>query len=198
MFPVRCRHQQPAHRHRTCRVHHHPHNRVRWSQGTRVRFPLPRLGRRDRRVRPPVTFLGLGRKGRRNDTSIRSVAAALCGIADGIVEESGRTRPTGPRTVRTECAYIRDTENVWSFSQGVADIADELYELESMVKRLTGEHRPKKIGECPSLLDTGDECGTPLFAPVFGDTIKCRGCRREWARAEWLRLGTLLNLDDVA
>lgn len=79
------------------------------------------------------------------------------------------------------------TRQLW-----VDEYARELRELVGALRPVTGEPRPRPIGRCPTLVEQ-DECGTQLYAPLNGDTITCRGCLRQWPRAEWLRLGTILE-----
>lgn len=94
--------------------------------------------------------------------------------------------------------YLAD-RHAWVTAQPwVDDYARELHELVLALRPVTGEPRPRPIGRCPEVLkdEHGDPvgiCDTPLLAPLHGDTIKCRGCAREWPRAEWLRLGTILE-----
>lgn len=45
------------------------------------------------------------------------------------------------------------------------------------------------IGVCPTVADDGVACGTSLWANPFAEKIECRGCRRVWARTEWMELG---------
>jgi hypothetical protein len=84
-------------------------------------------------------------------------------------------------------AHAHITRQPW-----VDEFARELSDLVAALRPVTGEPRPRWIGKCRTLLDNG-ECGTDLFAPRNGDTIKCAGCKRKWPRDEWLRLGTILE-----
>jgi hypothetical protein len=80
----------------------------------------------------------------------------------------------------------------------VDEYSRELHELVAALRPVTGEPRPRPIGRCPTVLvdEQGQPsglCNTALFAPINGDTIQCRACSRQWPRAEWLRLGTILE-----
>jgi hypothetical protein len=130
----------------------------------------------------------------RSTTTGRAYAppATLRGWVQLLEEETGQR--VWDASVTAMVAYLSGlhahiTRQLW-----VDDYARELHELVQALRPVTGEPRPRPIGSCPTLVDDGQrECGTRLYAPLNGDTIRCRGCGREWVRAEWLRLGKVLE-----
>lgn len=70
--------------------------------------------------------------------------------------------------------------------------------LQSALKPVTGEPRPKYIGHCAVVLDELDDegipvvCGTRLYAPPRGEIVFCRGCETRWTRDDWEKLGEAL------
>lgn len=78
------------------------------------------------------------------------------------------------------------------------DLDEDLRRLDRALRTASGEPPPRQVGRCPNTLDAGattTECGTPLFAPLRGDTIVCTNphCRRVWPRPDWEKLGQLLQ-----
>lgn len=84
-------------------------------------------------------------------------------------------------------AHAHITRQPW-----VDEFAREMSDLVAALRPVTGEPPPRWIGRCPTLV-AERECGTHLYAPRNGDTIRCRGCSRRWPREEWLRLGMILD-----
>lgn len=137
-----------------------------------------------------------GRSYTEADRPTRSVQLVLAGIADLIAAErdmSGPTTQDVPELVRW-----LDAQLDWLTRQDwVADVAEQIRELQADLKLVTGEPGRQSIGVCPNTIDEGEttrKCGARLYAPTNGtDTIVCRSCDREWHRPEWLRLGNLLD-----
>lgn len=142
-----------------------------------------------------------GRDGRghtEQENPPRSIPLALSGIAAMIAEERGMNSPT-TRQVPDLVRWI-DAQMDWiTRNDIVGDIRDELRSLAMQLRPVTGEPGRRHIGTCPRVIDEGEhtrECGTRLYAPVSGDTIRCGNaevCEGEWPRDEWLRLGSLLK-----
>lgn len=93
------------------------------------------------------------------------------------------------------------THNDWVCGQEwVSDYWRGLRELRGELGRAFGEPRPSKIGNCPN--GTGEvgedgaelECGQPLYASPYSDTIECQRCGREWSHREWRFLGRRLGV----
>lgn len=96
-------------------------------------------------------------------------------------------------TITTEVGYLLGAMEWCARLHWVDELAEDLRDLHGQVRRLAGDQPPRAIGRCTTLLDGGAECGTPLFMPTRGDTIRCHGCGREWPRPEWERLAKLLS-----
>ncbi len=108
-------------------------------------------------------------------------------------EDTGEKPPDGPATVTGEVALLIRRMDFITRQPWIDDMWKELKEVRGSLRQFNGEHKPLPVGRCPTLV--GDKtCDTPLWAPVDGDTIKCRGCRREWSRREWLHLGATLGV----
>lgn len=85
----------------------------------------------------------------------------------------------------------------------VADVDQDLRELDAQLRPVTGDPGGRRVGECPNTIDEGEttrQCKTPLFAPLRGDTIICSNpdCGRRWRRPEWENLGRLLQSATLA
>ena len=129
---------------------------------------------------------------------VLSVFTELDLIAWHVVEtralEHGPDQPTVDATARFLDAHLD-----WLTRQDdIADHAAVIHDLVQQLRPATGEPGRRPIGHCPNTITDADdatrECGAKLFAPLAGtDSISCRQCGREWPRAEWLRLGTLLQ-----
>lgn len=82
----------------------------------------------------------------------------------------------------------------------IVDVDAVLRELVAQLRPVTGEPGGKRVGLCPNTIDEGDTsrtCKMPLFAPLKGDVIKCRGCERKWERSDWEKLGKLLQAETL-
>lgn len=139
-----------------------------------------------------------GRDGRghtEQENPARSVPATLAALAALIAEE----REVTPPAARMPGELVRwlDTHMDWITRQElVTDFRDDLRALVKQLMPVTGDPSPRHIGLCPNVIDEGEhsrECGARLYAPLRGDCIACSQCNREWPRAEWLRLGALLQ-----
>lgn len=127
---------------------------------------------------------------------VLSVFTELDLIAWHIVESRGLDH--GPDPTVADTARFIDNHLDWLTRQtDIADHAAVIGDLAQQLRPVTGEPGRRHIGHCPNTItDTEDqtrECGAKLYAPLGGDAIICRTCSREWPRAEWLRLGTMLN-----
>lgn len=125
-----------------------------------------------------------------------SVHGVLDTIAWDIAEQRGVEGPEPSSTVPDLARWI-DRHTDWlTRDPMVVEVRQQLRDVQSQLKPLTGDPGRKAIGTCPNVLDEGEhsrECGARLFAPLKGDSIDCRACGREWPREEWLRLGDLLE-----
>jgi hypothetical protein len=125
----------------------------------------------------------------------RSIPGALSSVAALIAEERDVVAPT-TRRVADLIRWIDQQLDWLTRQQLVADVEAELRELAAQLRPVTGDQR-SRIGTCPNTLDEGEhsrECGTRLYSPLRGDTIKCHACGREWPRPEWEDLGRLLQV----
>jgi hypothetical protein len=122
----------------------------------------------------------------------RSILGSLHQLASWV---RGEQDVTAPReiTVTTEIGYLLGGVEYAARQGWVDEFATDLRELHAQCRRLAGDQPARPIGRCPTLLDDGGECGTPLYMPTTGDSVTCRGCDREWRRPEWERLAALIN-----
>lgn len=111
-------------------------------------------------------------------------------------EDVGMTPPDTPATIHGEVDLLIKRLDFITRQEWVDEFWKELREVHGQLKSVNGEHRPVPVGKCPSLLPNGKECGTPLYAPLHGDVIKCphKPCGREWTRREWTHLGRMLRV----
>lgn len=125
-----------------------------------------------------------------------SVYGALDTIAWDIAEQRDVDGPATNLPVADLCRFV-DRHLDWLTRQMlVVEVRDQLRELQSQLRPVTGDPAPRHIGLCPNTVDDGEhsrECGARLYAPLRGDRIECRQCGREWPRTEWLRLGDMLE-----
>lgn len=126
-----------------------------------------------------------------DDQPPRSILRALNGIANAVREhadEPGNARPT----VTGEIGYLIYRLEWCARLDWIDDLANDLRDLHTQLRRQAGDQPPRPIGHCPTLLPDG-ECSTPLYMPTRGDTVHCRNCGRAWPRPEWEHLAALLN-----
>ena len=141
-----------------------------------------------------VWFGSDGRAHSEQPNPVRSVPGTLASLALLVAEERGM-RPPPARSVQ---AFVRwlDHQLDWvTRHELVVEFAHDLRVLLAQLRPVTGDPSIR-IGVCPNTLDLGEtstECGTPLFAPTRGDTIRCCSCGRSWPRPEWEALGNLLQ-----
>ncbi|MBW0088252.1 hypothetical protein I4I73_03355 [Pseudonocardia sp. KRD-184] len=133
-----------------------------------------------------------GRPHQESDHGVLSVPATLAGIAAGIAGMRDLPPPGG--SVADLIRWL-DAQLDWLTRQDwVAEPAGELHRLASQIRGVTDPRR--RVGVCPNVIDEGPTtrvCKATLFAPVRGDSISCRVCKRVWPRSEWLRLGSMLK-----
>lgn len=137
-----------------------------------------------------------GRVHRESQRPPLSVLAELFTLARHVADARGLD---GPRRLSVaDIARWLDGQLDWVTRQpGVVDFDRVLRELVGQLRPLTGEPRPKRVGNCPNTIDEGEhtrDCGEPLYAPLKGDEIRCRACGRRWPREEWLALGRTLQV----
>lgn len=124
----------------------------------------------------------------------RSVPGTLAGIAAAVAEQRDMTSRL-PATVADLAEWL-DRHLDWITRQDwVDEFHSDLSELATQLRAVTDPRR--SIGRCPVTIDEGEhtrECGARLYAPLRGDTITCPGCGETWQRADWLRLGDLLEV----
>lgn len=138
-----------------------------------------------------------GRVHRETEAPPLSVRNVLDTLAFDIAEQRGIEPPKPELDVAGLTRWL-DHQLDWITRQPVAvDVDTALRALLRQLRPATGDPAPRHVGECPSVPDDDDghpiPCGTRLYAPVKGDTIRCNGCGRVWPRSEWLRLGTVLD-----
>ncbi len=111
-------------------------------------------------------------------------------------EDVGEQPPAGNANVRGEVQLLIRRLDFITRQEWVDEFWREIREVRNQLGAFNGDHKPVPVGKCPSLLPNGKECGTPLYAPISGDVIKChnRPCGREWTRREWMHLGRTLRV----
>jgi hypothetical protein len=124
-----------------------------------------------------------------------SVPGVLAEWVALLAAEKNFTDPP-PRTVAGLCQILdRNLDHITSQPW----VVDFTHELGMLRGQLIGVHQPRKvIGQCPNTIDEGNTiriCKAVLFAPLYGDTIRCWACDRPWHRPDWERLGGLLRDD---
>jgi hypothetical protein len=154
--------------------------------------PSEGSGRSVPRSKSPANDHVLGMTDPRSQTTGRAYSppATLGSWVRMIAEETGQDY--SDTSVAGLVAYLLRQHAHITRQAWVDEYAQELHELVSALRPVTGTPRPRTIGACPELLDDR-ECGTPLYVPPHGDTITCGGCAREWPRAEWQLLGKVLE-----
>lgn len=123
---------------------------------------------------------------------IPSVLGVLEGWTRLLREERGLTVPAGRVTVMGEARTLRFHLDWITRQPWVDELHGELREVRDQLRAALGEHRPRPVGPCPNTVDE-ERCGSPLYAPRYGDAIHCRACGRCWERREWMMLGRLLE-----
>lgn len=126
---------------------------------------------------------------------IPSVLSVLSGWSRIVIEDCNLSIPT-EATVTTEAGLLR-THLQWIGKQAwVDDMWKEIRMVRSNLKDVCGEPLPKPIGTCPAeVIEEGQvvTCGALLYAPTYGDTVRCRDCNTTWSRDTWLLLGRLIT-----
>jgi hypothetical protein len=151
------------------------------SDGSGRRFPLE--------SKPPIrldvidqTYWG----------SVDSVLGKLESWVRIIREDRGWSPPKGQATVSGEVAFLRRQLDWLAEQTWLRDLYVEVGDILRRLRTLEGDRGPTGFGNCPVVLDNG-VCGNRLFAPLYGDTIKCRACLTEWPRETWMHLGLVLE-----
>jgi hypothetical protein len=127
-----------------------------------------------------------------------SVLAELHTLARHVADARDLVGPV--RLTVAEIVRWLDGQLDWVTRQpGVVEFDRVIRELVSQLRPLTGEPRARRVGQCPNVIDEGEhtrECATPLYAHLHqgpDSVIRCSGCRRVWARGDWLQLGRMLQ-----
>jgi len=113
-----------------------------------------------------------------------------------VAEQRQIQLPDPCHAVRHLAVYLHRHLDWLTRQDHIVELFANLRDLAAQMRGPTGDPAPKRIGPCPNVIDRGAttvECGAPLYAPAYGDTIRCWACHREWERHEWLRLGDLLE-----
>jgi hypothetical protein len=137
-----------------------------------------------------------GKAYREETNPVLSVPHLLGSWVQLIAEQRDATPGNGD--VAKLCSWL-DKHLDWITRQDdVAEFADDLRTLHSQLRAI-GQKR-SRIGECPNTIDTGDtskQCNAALYAPLYGDSIKCWApdCGRVWHRPDWEHLGRLLQVE---
>jgi hypothetical protein len=91
----------------------------------------------------------------------------------------------------------RQLDRICAVYEPLDDFVAIVGDTHNALRTVCGEHRPKPIGTCPEEVERDGEkveCGTPLFASTYSDTIRCRGCDRKWERSEWRWMGRRVGI----
>lgn len=128
------------------------------------------------------------------DDRLHNPLNVLRSWADQVREEVGEKR-TSPADVHGEAALLVRRLDHITRQEWVADMWQEIRETRDQLRTIAGEPRPVPIGRCPNIPEgQARECGTPLYAPLYGDTITCRGCGEQWPRPRWQILGKTIGV----
>lgn len=123
-----------------------------------------------------------------------SVPGMLWAWCSELADQRRTQLPT--RSVLALTAFL-DAHLDWLTRQDwIPDLFGELRELHRQLKATAAGESRRAVGACPNTIDEGDHtrsCDATLFAPLYGDTITCWACTREWTRREWMTLGDLLE-----
>jgi hypothetical protein len=129
-----------------------------------------------------------------------SVRGELDILAWDVAEQLGHDGPDDRANVADLLAWLDRKLDVVTRDAGLAvQVAWTVRALQTALKPVTGEPRPKYIGHCPELLEDLDAggvpvvCDTRLYAPPRGDAVVCRGCGTTWTRDDWEQLGKELQ-----
>ncbi|MEU0937643.1 hypothetical protein [Embleya sp. NPDC005971] len=108
--------------------------------------------------------------------------------------QPARARGRAEETLDGAVRFLRNNLG-WACRQhpAIGEFAGEIGELVARCKAACGARSDAKyIGDCPGP-DDDQECGTRLYADPWMDFIRCRRCRSEWPRSEWIGLGTRMH-----
>lgn len=129
-----------------------------------------------------------------------SVRGELDILAWDVAEALGHAGPDERADVADLLRWLDQKLDLVTRDAGLAEqVARTLRALQSALRPVTGEPRPKYIGHCPELLDELDGDGVPvvcdarLHAPLKGDAVVCKSCGATWPRERWLELGRALQ-----
>jgi hypothetical protein len=175
-----------------------------YTRFTAVEALLPQVGEDGRRgpgfgSRSPARDVIIALTDRRTtwtaDDRLHNPVNVLHSWALMVREEVGE-RPSGDLVdIHADAALLVRRLDHITRQEWVGDLWREVRETVDQLRTLAGEPHPVPIGRCP-VIPEGEtkECGTPLFAPVYGDTIRCRGCGEEWPRPRWQVLGRAIGV----
>ena len=139
---------------------------------------------------------GDGRVHREQENPPVSIHAELSTLSWELAEQRGVSGPDDRADVATLVRWI-DGQLDWATrGEACLPVAATVARLLVALRPYTGDPAPAVVGLCPNVVDEGEEtreCSAKLRAPLNGDVIRCRACGRSWPRAEWVRLGTLMQ-----
>ena len=101
-------------------------------------------------------------------------------------------------TVPVLAGFLRRHLDWTSRQAWIDELYGDLRDLRARLRTVTGDPPPRPIGRCPNLVDQVDGdgpevCAAPLLVAPYSDAVRCPSCARTWERAEWLRLGLLIE-----
>lgn len=111
-------------------------------------------------------------------------------------EDVGQKPPVGPANITGEARLLVARLDFITRQAWVEDMWAELKETRAQLRAHPAcdeQERRRLIGPCPNLVD-GRDCGAPLHAPLYGDTVQCHSCDRRWPRPEWQHLGRTMGV----
>lgn len=151
-----------------------------------------------------------GRACREDERPPVSVRGELDILAWDVAERLGMDGPN----VRADVGdLLRFLDNRLDFVTRDVDltvaVAATVRALQSALRPVSGDPRPRYIGHCPNVIESVPDlgfrpaydedpgvqvrCGARLHAPLLGDTVACRACGARWLRSAWMELGAALQ-----
>ena len=139
-----------------------------------------------------------------------SVRGELDILAWDVAEQLGHDGPDDRADVAALLAWLDGKLDLVTRDAGLSEqVARTVRALQSVLKPLTGEPRPRYIGHCPAVVEVCPDlgfrpaydadpgvpvtCGARLYAPPRGDRVVCRHCNAKWPREAWEALGRALQ-----
>lgn len=138
---------------------------------------------------PPVNLARLDRAHRLGQAHVADI---LSSWADNVRQDTGQPAVDGPQTVTGSVVLL---VRMWSWIRAqdwVADLAEELFDLQRTLQQLAGETRGRiPLGHCPCLVDhdprTGAQilCEQRLYARPGDRAVHCPQCGTTWPAYRW-------------